>query len=237
MSHGRISAFGDEDPFTRHSGLLHYIQVNAAHDPLAADLRDAVAAHGLTLDAFGGQAHAEGVAEVARTRGPGILPAAAAAGRALLAAGIEVVVVSNSGTDKLASWFTHAGVPNVVHPARTPGALCLRGSARKFVLDEQPSPLRIAAVTIDAARPSYEAALRDERPDAVVGDVFSLDLALPLALRRSDAAFARLRLFWLLRSYTPEWLRGAIESETRGEVEAVDGGLPAVAERLLAAAR
>src|SRR5580765_900490 len=148
VSHGRVSAFGDEDPFTRHSGLLHYIHERAERDPVAADLRNAVEAHGLTLDTFGGRAHAEGVAEVARTRGPGILPAAAAAGRALLDAGVEVVVVSNSGTDKLASWFTHAGVPNVVHPTRRPGALRLRGSARKFVLDaERTTPLRFAAAT------------------------------------------------------------------------------------------
>jgi hypothetical protein len=233
-SAGRLSAFADEDPFTRHSALLHYVLERSGADRTAAALRAAVEARGTTLDALGGRAHAEGVAEVARTRGPGVLPDAAAAGRALLDAGDDVVVVSNSGTDKLAEWFAHAGVPTVVHPARAPGALRLRGAARKFVLDPAHArPLELGAVTIDVARPNYEEALRDEQPDAVVGDVFSLDLALPLALKRAEPAFSRMRLFWLMRDYTPAWLRAEVERAAGDEVERVDGGLPAVAARLI----
>ena len=233
MSGGRISAFADEDPFTRHSALLHYVHERTAGDPIATALATAVAAHGATLDAFGGEAHAAGVAEVARTRGPGVLPDAAEAGRALLAAGVDVVVVSNSGTDKLAAWFAHAGVPTTVHPERAPGALRLRGGARKFVLDpEHAARLDLGDVSIEVARPNYEAALRDERPDAVVGDVFSLDLALPLVMRRHESAFAALRLFWLIRDYTPVWLEQAV-ARRAPDVERVEGGLGAVAARLL----
>lgn len=233
---GRLSAFADEDPFARHSALLHYLHLQAAEDPMAARLRDAVLANGHeSLDAFGGWTHAEGVRRVAATRGPGILPDSTAAGHAMLASGVEVAVVSNSGTDKLVQWFGHAGLPARVHPERAPGALRLRGSARKFVLDPGRSdPLTLGEVTVEVARPAYEAVLRDERPGAVVGDVFSLDLALPLALKRREKAFAGMRLFWLIRDYTPRWLREAIGPAVAGDVEPIEGGLEGVARALRA---
>ncbi len=232
---GRLSAFGDEDPFAAHSALLHYLHLHAAAEPMAKALVEAVLAHGhKSLDAFGGWTHAEGVRRVAASRGPGILPDAAAAGHRMLAAGLEVAVVSNSGTDKLARWFAHAGVPARVHPDHAAGALRLRGSARKFVLDpEQENPLHLGGLAIELARPAYEDVLRDERPDAVVGDVFSLDLALPLALKRREKEFAGMRIFWLIRDYTPRWLVDAIGPGLGDDVERIEGGLTGVADALL----
>jgi hypothetical protein len=231
---GRISAFADEDPFVRHSAFLHYLSVHAAADPIAAKLAAAARANGHEgLDALGGWSHAEGVRRVAATRGPGILAESAAAGHAMLASGVEVAVVSNSGTDKLAAWFAHARLPARVHPERAPGALRLRGSARKFILDpERSDPIQLGGLHFETARPSYEAVLRDEMPAAVVGDVFSLDLALPLALKRRERDFSGMRLFWLVRDYTPPWLRAAVEPALGGDVELIEGGLPAVAQAL-----
>jgi hypothetical protein len=229
---GRLSAFGDEDPFTRSSGLLHHVHLRAEADPVAAGILGAIEAHGFSLETFGAHAHAEGVKQVERERGPGVTAEAAAAARAMLAAGTEIVVVSNSGADKLGRWLEAAGLPHVVHPERRAGAAALRGSARKFMLDrERSAPLDVGGVTIETARPKYEAILREERPEAVVGDVFSLDLALPLSLRRNEAEFAALRLFWLVRRYTPAWLRRAVETAAP-EVEFVEDGLSGAARRL-----
>ena len=66
-----------------------------------------------------------GVERVEARRGPAITPEAADAGRALLAAGVEVVVVSNSGTDKLRRWFAHAR--HIAAPLRNTAA---RSSSR-----------------------------------------------------------------------------------------------------------
>ena len=230
---GRVSAFGDEDPFAAHSALLHYLHLAAGSDPIARDLHAAILANGFsTLDAFGGHTHAAGVRRVDRERGPALLPDAAAGGRALLRAGWSVVVVSNSGTDKLARWFEHGGLPASVHPDERAGAVRLRGAARKFVLDpDRTDVLEVGALRIDVARPHYEAVLRDEWPDAVVGDVFSLDLALPLALRRREEAFERLRLFWLIQDYTPPRIRDEV-AMAAPEIEVVEDGLAGVARRL-----
>jgi hypothetical protein len=55
-------------------------------------------------------------------------------------------------------------------------------------------------------RPQYRAILERERASLVVGDVFSLDLAVPLALRneRAPGAPAALGLMHLER--TPRWV-------------------------------
>jgi len=233
---GRVSAFGDEDPFAAHSALLHYLHLEADRDATARRLHAAILANCFaSLDQFGGHTHQRGVARVVVSRGPGLLPDAAAAGRALLARGDAIVVVSNSGTDKLAHWFTHAGVPCTVHPEQRADAVRLRGGARKFVLDPERSDVfAVGELEIEVARPHYEAILREERPDAVVGDVFSLDLALPLALKRREPAFAGLRLFWLIQPYTPQRVRDEV-AIAAPEVEPLTGGLHELARRVGAA--
>jgi hypothetical protein len=233
----RVSAFGDEDPFVLHSALLHYLQVSAeSGDATAGAMQRAILAHGhKDLDAFGGHTHATGVARVVADRGPSILPAAAAAGREMVEHGIEVVVVSNSTTDKLKAWFGQARVPFTVDPERSPGHVRLRGGGAKFILDpERAELLRIGSLEIDVTRPSYRTILEAERPDAVVGDVLSLDLALPLSLKRSRPEWRDVRLFWLLLDYTPRWIVDEVRGAAGGEIEAVEGGLAEVARRLRA---
>ncbi|NOT35383.1 MAG: hypothetical protein HOP12_14660, partial [Candidatus Eisenbacteria bacterium] len=234
VSEGRISAFAGEDPFVTHGSLLHYIGVRAASDPIAGLLERAILAHGhASLDAFGGATHHEGVRAVEAQRGPAILADSAAAGRSMLASGIEVDVVSNSTPEKLARWFGHAALPYRVHPDRAAGALALRGGARKFVLaNRAPEWLELGAARIDVARPHYREVLQEIRPGAVVGDVFSLDLALPLALKRSEPGWQDVRLFWLIRDYSPAWLRAEVERHAGAEVEILEDGLAGVAARL-----
>jgi len=228
-----MSAFADEDPFIQHSALLHYVHDHVSLDAVAGAMHAGALAHGFEgLDSFGGHSHAFAVEQVVKRRGPGILPQAAEAGRRLLAAGHEVVVVSNSTPDKLMQWFEHAHVPRTLHPESSQGALRVRGSARKFVLGPRArGTLELGGTSFDLDRPSYEAILLDERPDAVVGDVFSLDLALPLALRRGTADWNQVRLFWLVHPYTPAWLEHVVR-EHAPEVEPVAGGLEALAARL-----
>ena len=232
---GRISAFGDEDPFTAHSALMHYIQ-QATGDPMAAAIRLGVEAGGRTLDETGAASHAAGVARVGASRGPPLGGGGGEAGRALLAAGAEVVIVSNSPSEKLGAWFAHAGLAGVAHPERAAHAFRFRGASRKFETDSgRAHPLVLGGIRIETARPAYEAILREEKPDAVVGDVFSLDLALPLRLKREAPGWRNLRVLWIMQPYTPRWLRAAVEWHAGCEVECVEGGIAAVTASLLAA--
>ncbi len=230
---GRLTTFADEDPFAEHSGLLHYLHLHAEEDPVVDALLAAIREHGHdSLDSFGGWTHKEGVQKVEAARGPAILAAAADAGRTLLAGGVEIVLVSNSGTDKLVRWFTHAKVPNTVHPERPEGSLWLRGGARKFMLEPDASHLlKMGDIEIETRRPFYEEILREEMPQAVVGDVFSLDLALPLQLKRTEPAWRDVRLFWLARDYASPMIRRALMAHAP-EVEIIEDGLEGVASRI-----
>ncbi|HYM81109.1 MAG TPA: hypothetical protein VEY91_06825 [Candidatus Limnocylindria bacterium] len=232
----RLSVFADEDPFAAHSALLHYLFVSAGEgrDATASAILETIRARGFTdLDAFGAHTHASGVARVAGERGPEILPSAAAAGRRMLEQGIEIVVVSNSTAEKLVKWFAHAELPYTVHPERASGALRLRGGAKKFILDpERSEMLDVGEARIDVARPHYAEVLDAERPGAVVGDVVSLDLGLPLLWKRRRPEWRGVRLFWLLRPYTPSWLADQVRSAARGEIEPIGDGLDGVESSL-----
>jgi len=143
-------------------------------------------------------------------------------------------VVSNSPPEKLAAWFAHVGLRGLPHPERAPGVLRFRGGARKFELDpERRVPLAFGDVAIETARPAYQRILEEERPDAVVGDVFSLDLALPLRLKRERADWRHLRVLWQLQPYTPRAMRELVARHAVGEVEEIEGGPPALSSALL----
>ena len=209
----------------------------AETDPVARAMCESWTARGRALEEAGAESHAAGVARVVSMRGPAMVPAAGETGRAMLAAGVEVVVVSNSPNAKLAEWFAHAGLDAVGHPERRAGAFRLRGGSRKFEIDaDRHAPLHLGDLAIETARPAYERVLREERPDAVIGDVFSLDLALPLRLRRTEPEWRDLRILWLLQPYTPRWLRARVEAHAGGEVECVEGGLAGVPAALQRAA-
>jgi hypothetical protein len=64
---------------------------------------------------------------------------------------------------------------------------------------------------VDTDRPGYREVLLEEKPNMVVGDVFSLDLALPLALVR-ERLLGDTRLVMRQRDYTPQWSRDYVSS-------------------------
>lgn len=114
--------------------------------------------------------------------------------------GAQVVVVSNSETPRIRQLLQAEGLP--VDSPR----LVIRGGAGKFKLGDRSRPFALTAPPIDTDRPLYEKILLEERPDHVFGDVFSLDLALPLYLRRQSADGLKGVKVWLReRPYSPHW--------------------------------
>jgi len=231
---GRLSAFGDEDPFTAHNGLLDFTLAAAATDPIARAIRAGFERSGQALERAGGESHTRGVERVVAARGPAMAAGARDAGQRLLDAGIETVVVSNSPDEKLGEWFGSAGITSRSHPDGGAREFRLRGRSRKFEIDpERSEMLRLGELAIETARPVYERVLREERPDAVVGDVFSLDVALPLRLKRTEPEWRDLRVLWFVQPYTPRWLRAEVEWYAGNEIECVEGGLAGLAAILV----
>jgi len=129
--------------------------------------------------------------------------------RGFLNQGIDVVVVSNSATDRVMELLETVGLEPRAHVDDPSAQLRVRGGARKFELADDPEGFELHGFRFDVARPPYRTILSEEVPDAVIGDVFSLDLALPLYLTRTEPdTFRSMKILLRTRQYTPEWSKG-----------------------------
>jgi len=118
-----------------------------------------------------------------------------------IARGHEVFIVSNSATQKIEEFLEQCTFPEDRRPK-------VRGGARKFGLGMKPRLLKVGHyggkdVSVDTDRPLYEQALLEIEPDAVIGDVFCLDLALPIRLKREKRLNFAGGIFYRHRDYTP----------------------------------
>lgn len=223
---GRISAFFDEDPLVGSSALCRYLDTEAD----AAAYREAVLAGGFdSLAKFSEVCFVEATAMMRKEHPPCIIDDAAEVLRAFEDAGVEVVVISNSSADKIAHWFDQAGIDageGTGHRVR------LRGSAAKWMLGDTDACIEVEGRSIRVDRPRYRAAIEAENPDMIIGDVFSLDLALPHTMRVSGDAAAPERLALRAHDHTPDWI---LKSRAGGAIDHVVKALaelPALLDQL-----
>lgn len=120
--------------------------------------------------------------------------------------GDEVVIVSNSSTDIIMKKCQFAGLDPVDHKDDPSAQFRVRGHARKYQLDDTPDLVTFGSRTVDVARSSYRKIIEDEHPQVILGDVFSLDLALPIVMaRREPERYRDMKLFLIDRPYTSPW--------------------------------
>ncbi|GIW72578.1 MAG: hypothetical protein KatS3mg102_2120 [Planctomycetota bacterium] len=220
---GELSAFADEDPYIFHNAVAAALYEQGGEAVAAlrrAGLPDA--------GRFAAACFEEGTAAWRAAHPTHLLPEAAEAVQRLLAAGHEVVIVSNSSTARVASILADLGLRAQEHER-----LVLRGGARKFVLTPaEPAgleePQLLAGRPVRLRRLHYYRLLEELRPAVVIGDVLSLDLVLPAALRREQLLSGPMRLYLKRNPYTPDW---ALMAAAEADIEVV-GGLAELAERL-----
>ncbi|QDU84737.1 hypothetical protein Pla163_18510 [Planctomycetes bacterium Pla163] len=211
----RITAYCDEDAFLAVSGIASYLARGACE--VSAPYRGA-------HESRGGPTFMELADQSFRRLGarPGVgelLPDAGATLKALEELGVDLVVVSNSDTEKLVRLFADAGIA-----AATDGSarVRVRGGARKWALGDAPESIDVGGRVVDVNRPHYRSIIEEERPDLIVGDVYSLDLALPFHMRsRGEPAAPRFLVHRPPCRPTP-WVAG----------HGVEGRVDSVAARL-----
>ncbi len=201
-SEGRVSAFTFEDPFIRNIGLADFLDHLAQDgDEKAGAVLKQLKNHE-KMDSFGALSEWAFHQLNLKKRAD---PMAKKWVQDAIAKGHEVVIVSNSATDKIEEFLDQNQFEKGARPQ-------VRGGARKFGLGKNPKPIVIATgvdgaqkgeLTADTDRPIYEQALLEIKPDAVIGDVFSLDLTLPLRLKREGKLDFKWGLFYRHRDYTP----------------------------------
>ena len=205
---GRVSAFSDEDMFIHTNALAAFFDQRAAGSPeLSKKLAELQAAGFENFKALGEAAYDEMVLEVMAGKTSPIDPQSKPVLEGLLQGGTEITVISNSGSSRIQDIFNKSALPCTSFPAQDSGKICVRGGARKFELAPTARLHRFDRREVDVARPIYQNMIREERPDAVIGDVFSLDLAVPYSIAVEEPAlFPRgLKLILRVRPYTPAW--------------------------------
>lgn len=225
---GQVSAFCDEDPFVANNAIAHFIEDLPAAPERVPDpeLRAALlgwrrrvreSADYADMTAFANAVFMAGTKAHRDDALPRPTDEDCRAIQAFLDAGHQVVIVSNSSTGKIVDFLGRSPLRCVVGgpEEEEAGAVRVRGGAMKFVLaDQADDRIRLAGREPRCDRPSYRAILAEEAPDAIVGDVVSLDFALPWKLRAEGRLAAR--FFLVERSYTPLWSRAVFRGADAG---------------------
>jgi FMN phosphatase YigB (HAD superfamily) len=226
---GRITAYVDEDPFCDANSIAQYVS-ECETDADARSYKRAILGGGFkSLTAFADHCFFAATATFRTQHPPALVPTAKAMLESLARAGAEVVVVSNSPPEKISGWFREIGVSE--------HALRVRGSAGKFVIGATDASIELAGRRIFVDRPKYRRIIEEERPDIVIGDVFSLDLALPHVMRREKHPSAPSELVLRRHPHTPRWV---LDTRAGGAIDRVVdsvGELTASVERLAHAER
>lgn len=198
-SEGRVSAFMFEDPFIRNIGLADFLDHLVEIGDKKARF---VLGHLIKEEKI--QSYGElsewSFHQLKLKKKPD--PQTKAWVEDAINKGHEVYIVSNSSTEKIEEFLNQNSYSLTTRPK-------VRGGAKKFGLGTSAKPLVIAKdknygdVKVDTDRPMYEQALLEIRPDAIIGDVFCLDLALPIRLQREGKLDLKWGLFYRHRDYTP----------------------------------
>jgi len=206
-SEGKVSAFTFEDPFIRNIGLADFLD----HLVKSGDSRarkvlgrlsavDKIKTFGELSEWSFHQLNLKKEPDLSAKKW--VLDA--------ISRGHEVFIVSNSATVKIEEFLEQATFPVDRRPK-------VRGGARKFGLGSTPQLLKVGhyggkEVSVDTDRPLYEKALLEIQPDAVIGDVFCLDLALPIRLKREKRLNFSGGIFYRHRDYTPSPMLDLVSS-------------------------
>ena len=203
---GRISAYCDEDLFMTVASAMtlldHWIETA---DPRVESIRALMLVSRKTFMEMTEETHA---ALNAKPLCPFNTPEpdAVRAILTLLDRDWEIVIASNSPASRIIEKCEFAGLKPVAHEDNPSARFRIRGNAAKFRLGHSPDPVDFHGRTVDLSRPSYADIISRERPQVVVGDVFSLDLALPFELSRRDPmVYEDMQLYLRVRDYTPQW--------------------------------
>jgi phosphoglycolate phosphatase-like HAD superfamily hydrolase len=211
---GRITAYVDEDPFCVPNSIAVYVEEGAEEHTRA--YREAILDGGYAnLTAFADHCFHTAASEYRQQHPPGLVAGAAEVLHELHGLGAEVLVVSNSPAEKIIGWFTAVGADAGTSREHD---LRVRGQAGKQTLGPTDEAIEVAGRRIFVDRPRYAEVIEEEDPDLIIGDVFSLDLALPHVLRSRGNPKAPRTLVLRRHDHTPAWI---VETRAEGAIDKV----------------
>ncbi|MCX7877033.1 MAG: hypothetical protein N2510_00160 [Ignavibacteria bacterium] len=221
---GKIAAYFGEDPFGDNNAIFDYINRAASKSSHSRfrqriyEIKQGILDKHPSLADFSEYCFREATTDFKRKGKLKPIEKANKIVKELNSSGIEIVVASNSKTEKIEHLFTKAGLKVTNESSVKRGRLHARGGAGKFKIDNNfdvlPESFHITGkFEINLRRPYYYEILKEEKPDYVLGDVFSLDIALPLWLSQNVKDFSGLRVIQKVQPHTPEWVKSYLSSK------------------------
>lgn len=196
-----ITAFAGEDMYGRNHAfavaIWEKVPVIAESDMLNAALRKIAS----SAEEFANECFKDGRAQYRESNMTFLVPEAAQVVAQLREDGHKVTIVSNSRIEHIVDLFEAANIDR--------GGIDIVGGARKFHLGKVEAlekQWHWNSAPISLHRPHYYELLGQLKPDAIIGDVLSLDLALPLYLRHTVSGWEHFRGGLIVQPYTPEWI-------------------------------
>ncbi|MEM1452572.1 MAG: hypothetical protein AAF957_09045 [Planctomycetota bacterium] len=217
---GFLTAFVDEDELLATGAVSRWLDDVGEH-PQADAWREGLRCGGYeTVEAFGNVQFDPAMKAFRAARGHSLVDGARELCQALRARGDDLVVVSNSPTWKLAEMFAEAGVDEG-------DGVRFVGDARKWWIESGEPSREVHGRRVYLDRPFYRDVVADLDPDVVIGDVASLDLAIPAALRADGTISPRARLLLRRNDRSSRWAleQTALERDERLVDEVVDSVL------------
>lgn len=224
FNNGKIACFYQEDPFGDNNAIFDYIGkvYNKHSNSLISERIYKIGKHILdggysSFDIFSNNCFFESTGKF-KEEGK-LLPHSSARSvlDKLFQNNIQVVIASNSKTTKIEYLFSLMGINT-----EEKDKFYARGNSLKFMIEndfkEVPEALKIDSnYNVNLRRQAYYNVLCEELPDFVIGDVFSLDLSLPLYLRLNDIRFKDLKVIQKVQKHTPDWVKNFLgKSEFKG---------------------
>jgi len=216
---GKMSSYVDEDFFALPTAVGQFI--DQAPCPVSAALRAAVLQEWQTVMAFLDHCYHSTCDRFRALNKHDLAPGAERVLSWMLEHKLTICFATNAPAGKVIDWFAHHGYEVADARETEPGATPLRvyGRAGKQWLGPSGASIEVGGRTVQVDRPQYREILEREQPDAVVGDVFSLDLSLPAALRAGGSPGAPQALGLMHMRHTPEWLQRAVGPAPEGWVD------------------
>ncbi|MFQ5747927.1 MAG: hypothetical protein ACE5H3_00550 [Planctomycetota bacterium] len=207
---GRLTSFVDEDTFCLPAAVGHLLETDP--DEACARFRNSVVSEYPSVGSFLDECYQGTCARFRREVDHDLTPGASSILSWLLERGVTVTFVTNAPLDKVSGWLASGGFEVTDGRGTAPAEAPLRaiGRAGKQWLDRPGRRLEFSGRPVEVERPSYREILERERPDMLVGDVFSLDLAQPLALRLDGRPGAPASIGLLRRRDTPDWVLASV---------------------------
>jgi len=219
-NNGAVACYYNEDPFGDNNAIFDYINKTGLSDDTAyhkslKHIRDSILKKYNSLADFSQDCFFLATTKFKEEGKLSPVSDAAEVVQKINSSGTEIIIVSNSKTKKIEHVFEKAGIK--ASPEHG-SVVRVRGDAMKFVLDnsfnEVPEYLNINdKFSVPLRRKSYYEILKEEKPDIVIGDVFSLDLSLPLYLRLNRKEFSNLKVVQRVQTYTPYWVKNFLGRE------------------------